>query len=261
MPPKKRGFFSRGSKQPSQPKNMILVDDDDPTPVNWPANTPMVPTGAVDIDESVQLPTHTVQPNTDQNHGQVHLPPISQHQYNTNHVHDHYHPDNSSRLSAKHQHSHHHHHHHSGRASLPLLNHDHNPDHGHHHHEHQPVEHHQHHEHEPVQHHHEHEHHRHHNNHQQQHHHHEHGHTHRTLETFDPRWWYLNTSVHAPKSWRAPEYHYVSPKWYESPRRYYKILKQPEDYTLPPRLHIDCRCLVCRPPREKTRGIKWVLNQ
>ncbi|UJR33742.1 hypothetical protein I4U23_021169 [Adineta vaga] len=196
MPSKKKGLAGRGNKKPSETMQLVPDDDYDPTANPWPAMTPMVPTGAVDVDESIQLPTGA--PHTNGNHhGQDHLPPISQHHHhktNNNSQNDHY-PDHSSRLSVGHQHSHHHHH--SGHSSLPPMNHV--------HHEHEPLEHHHgghqhHHEHQPSEHHHGGHQHHHggHQHHQQQHDH--HSHIHRVLETHDPRWWYLPAgSVHAPK--------------------------------------------------------------
>jgi hypothetical protein len=68
-------------------------------------------------------------------------------------------------------------------------------------------------------------------------------------------------SVHRPRPWRPPEYHYVPPKWYETPRAQSKILMISPESKPSPQKYIDCRCEVCRPSKETSHGIKWIVNE
>jgi hypothetical protein len=68
-------------------------------------------------------------------------------------------------------------------------------------------------------------------------------------------------SVHRPKPWRPPEYHYTPPKWYESSIRHSRISMITEESKSSPQKYFDCRCDVCRPSKETPRGIKWVVNE
>ncbi|CAF0788003.1 unnamed protein product [Rotaria sordida] len=211
-----------------------------------------IPTGVVDIDKSVQLPKsssksrhrhnhskpHTVlQPSENHHKEHVHLPPISD---PSHHHHNHHYPppdydyfgylSHSNLVDPEHES---HHHHHFGDLSYPNPgDHEHKSSHHHHHHQHK---------------------------HHHRHHHHKHE---KEVETYDPRWWYLPiNSVHAPKPWRPPEYHYVAPKWYESPSKDSRISINTEESILPPRKYIDCRCEVCKPSKDTSRGIRWVVNE
>ncbi|CAF0777311.1 unnamed protein product [Adineta steineri] len=260
------GLFSRADMKSVDMSGFTAGQN--PNQNYWPMEgQPMAPTGVVEIDDSVQFPSQNPLPHGNHQHNHSHTAPINHHQHNHSHsspvnhhqhnhshsspanhhhqhqsdghsfpshdhqhTHNHHYPDNPSSFPVAHQHTHNHQD--TGRFSLPPIN-NHEHSHGGYQATHEPQSTHR-----------------------------EHKHQHKILETFDPRWWYLPIdSVHAPKSWKAPEYHYIPPKWYESPRTYGKLLKQPHEHILPPRKHIDCRCLVCRPPREKTRGIQWVLNK
>jgi hypothetical protein len=67
-------------------------------------------------------------------------------------------------------------------------------------------------------------------------------------------------SVHGPKPWQPPEYHYVQPKWYETSSRLSRISINAQERKSPPRKYVDCRCEVCRPSKETSHGIRWVTN-
>ncbi|CAF2703429.1 unnamed protein product [Rotaria sp. Silwood2] len=195
-----------------------------------------MPTGVVDIDESVQLP----EPSSKSHHRHHHSKLNTVLQPSENHYKEHVHlPPISDR-------SHHHHNHHH----LPVYLHP-SPD--YHHFEHlshsNSVDH----EHKSSHHHH----------HQHKHHHRHHHHKHdKEVATYDSRWWYMPVnSVHAPKPWRPPEYHYAAPKWYESPSKESGISIDSQESILPSRKYIDCRCGVCKPPKDTPRGIKWVGNE
>ncbi|CAF0735501.1 unnamed protein product [Rotaria sp. Silwood1] len=208
-----------------------------------------IPTGVVDIDESVQLPkpssklhhrhhhsklNSVLQPNESYHKEHVHLPPIS----DRSHHHHHNHP--SGYLNAPSDYYHFEHLSHSN-----PVGHEHESSHHRHHHHHQQQQ-------------------QQHNHHQHKHHHrHHHQHQHeKEVETYDSRWWYMPVnSVHAPKPWRPPEYHYVAPKWYESPSKESRISIDTPESRLSPRKYIDCRCGVCKPPKDTPRGIKWIVNE
>jgi hypothetical protein len=101
------------------------------------------------------------------------------------------------------------------------------------------------------------------NNHHHHHRHHHHHHKHKQeVETYDPRWWYMPiNSVHAPRPWQPPEYHYVQPKWYESSStRKSRMPIHNQESKLPRRKYVDCRCEVCRPSKETRHGIRWIVN-
>jgi hypothetical protein len=234
----------------------------------------------------VQLPTPGYQPDENNHRARSNLPSVSQQHHHHHHPPDHLPSahlpqassdnedyEDSSRLSLADEHSGH-------LSSSYPVSHDHHSSHQHHHHQHQQQQQHENPQHSghlshsnPVSHDHhsshDHQHHQHqqHEQHEQpKHHQHNHHHNHhnheKVVETYDPRWWYMPLNhVHSPKSLRLPEYHYLPPKWYESPRTYGKILKNPNELRLPPRKYIDCQCHVCKPPQRHIHGVKWVVNQ
>jgi hypothetical protein len=247
----------------------------------------------------VELPTPGYQPSENNHRARSNLRSVSHHHHPPDHLHSAHLPQptpnyrnskDSSRLSLADEHSghlsrsypvshdhhssHQHHHEHqqqqhetpqhSGHLSHSNpVSHDHHSSHQHHHHQqHETPQHFGHLSHSnPVSHDHHSSHHHQHQQHQHNHHHNHHNHE-RVVETYDPRWWYMPVNhVHSPKSLRLPEYHYLPPKWYESPRTYGKILKNANELRLPPRKYIDCQCHVCKPPQRHIHGVKWVVNQ
>jgi hypothetical protein len=158
-----------------------------------------IPTGVVDFDESIVLPTLSsnshlqpdskpykiIRPSQTHDKEQVHLPPIIHQPYS-------YYPYGCVNMQPNYHHCRHlhpieptHHERQSFHHIHPI------------HHERQSFQHH-------------HNHHRH----------------HKHRKTYDPRWWYMPpNTVHGPKSRRPHNDHYVSPKWYEVPHRQYNFDK------------------------------------
>ncbi|CAF3317561.1 unnamed protein product [Rotaria socialis] len=186
----------------------------------------IVPTGVVDIDETVQHPVSPSKPNhqskpytvlqSRENHHKehVHLPSINDHSHQRHQHHPYGYVPTSSDYHFRY-----------------LSNYN-------------PVDH----EYEPLYHNHQHSSHshKHHHRHRHHHHHHQHHHHVKEIETYDPRWWYMPVNtVHGPKVWKSPEYHYVAPKWYESSTKMSRASMNISEHKLSPRKYPDCRCDVC----------------
>jgi hypothetical protein len=68
-------------------------------------------------------------------------------------------------------------------------------------------------------------------------------------------------SVHRPKLWRPPEYHYSPPKWYESSSNLSRMSLISQELKSSPQKYVDCRCEVCRPSKETPPGTKWIVSE